>query len=336
MFHIRTFISLSLAVAATAVASANAQAPSLEAPAVPAYEPDYYDAEISLNVGTGTEVQIGDLRPGKLGTRDFSITAGLTLPAGEDWTVRYGILFQTRNFATEGRIPFASGMGLHALALELRATRALTDRTTLIIGVRPGSYGQEYNFSDDFSCPGLLSLGWHASDTFTLIGGVRYNQHGEYPLLPVFGVRWSPTSNFRAHLVFPRATVEYDWSENTTLYMVGSFDETVYQVDDARLKNFDEKRNQLADRLHDIFPDLELPPILTSDEFDYPTLVNTRARYRDIQMGLGIDWRLGESWHLELESGFSPERSLDFNNAGVRIDLRGTPTYYRLAFRGSF
>lgn len=326
----------SLAIAASFAARVCAQDPPPVEPNLAAADPDIYDATIGLGLTGGTEVQINEIRPGEIGTSEFEFSAGLTLPAGEYWSVRYGLTYETREFQTTGRIPFAQGKGLHVLALNLRATREVGDDAILIFGVMPGSYGQEYNFDEDFSCPGFLSLAYRPSDTLTLVAGVRYNERGENPWLPVAGVRWSPSPRFRVQLVFPRTTIEYDWSDRTRLFFTASFQETVYRVDDARLRNLDERRNELRDRLTTLFPDVDLPPILTSEEFDYPSLVNTEVRFRDVQAGFGLSWRLGESWRFEVEGGVSPERSLDFSNAGVRIDLLGEPYYFRVGFHGGF
>ncbi len=98
---------------------------------------------------------------------------------------------------------------LYSLTLNLIWRRKLSNRWGTLVGVLPGAYSDFENSVDDgFRLGGFVAVSWDVfPEQLTLFGGVVYLDRNDFGLLPAAGLIWTPTSDLRVDLMFPRPKI---------------------------------------------------------------------------------------------------------------------------------
>jgi hypothetical protein len=271
----------------------------LVAPAVNAAEPPQgfsadYDVSASYSFSTKGDLERGS-KVGEVEVKHAGIEAGMSFRLREGWRFRTGVFVNTSKLELTGAVPLPEQF--EATGFSLSATKffggeaANNWRTTLIL--RPGVFSDgSGSSSEGFSVPGVLTIGKSYSPTLSWDAGVRFDSTSKNEILPMFGVRWDFHPDWNLSVGFPRTEVAYKLAPRWTLKGGLRFQGGTYHVATA-----------LA-----------------------PGLGDTFLEYREIRVGGGFEWKLSDSFLLNLDGGVVADRRFDYFERG--FEVKGDSTAY--------
>jgi hypothetical protein len=160
----------------------------------------------------------------------------------------------------------------------------LSDRWTAILAISPGVYS---DFQDGGNDPfRLLGRGLLRYDVvperLQILGGVYYLDRDDVNILPVGGIVWNPTDDWRLDLVFPQPKIAYRFScremREDWIYLAGEFGGDSWAIQRA-----------------DGSPD--------------------RVTMRDLRLLLGWELKRGGGTGIRLEAGYVFGRTFEYASA---------------------
>lgn len=257
----------------------------LIAPAVNAAQPQQgfspdFDVSANYSFSSNGDLEHGT-KVGEVEVKHADIEAGMTFRLFEGWRFRTGVFANTSDLELTGAVPLPDqleGMGLSLSATKFFGGEASDGwRTTLI--VRPGVFSDgSGSSSDGFNVPGILTVGKRYSPTLAWDVGIRFDPTSKNEVLPMFGVRWDFHPDWMLSVGFPRTEVTYKLASNWTLKGGLRFQGGTYHVETA-----------LA-----------------------PGLGDTYLEYREIRVGAGFEWRINDSFSVNLDGGLVADRRFDY------------------------
>jgi hypothetical protein len=189
--------------------------------------------------------------------------------------------------APGGGIHFWSGPGVldlpprvYDLYLDLSWRFLSRERWGIAGGITPGFYG-DFGRIDarTFQFTGWLLGDWSPTEHWTLLGGVAYVRQLRSNLLPIGGVVWRPSDDWRLEAVVPNPRVARRlWSDQSSeawMYVRGAFGGGAWAVDDG--------------------PE------------------NVLVQYSDLRLALGAEWYGPAGGATSLEMGYVFSRELAVN-----------------------
>jgi hypothetical protein len=104
---------------------------------------------------------------------------------------------------------------LYSVELEVRYMKQVTSRLGMDLAVAPSYFGDSHvDISDAFRVTGRALFGWDWTPTLKLVAGGLYLGREDYPAIPVGGVVWKPSPDWRFELVVPRPRIYRRFSVN--------------------------------------------------------------------------------------------------------------------------
>jgi hypothetical protein len=263
----------------------------------------YMDAEAAYGFEADYE------RGGSGSVWDASVSAGVIIPwadaplPGRDlgtWQWRLGVNYHRFEFDQDTTLPLPDRLqGVSAvLALELR----VNDNLAALLDIRPGVYFEDDFSGSAFDVPIRLGFGYRVSDTFSLVGMLRYRGFSENPVIGGIGFVWNITDRLTLSAIYPEPRLTYTASEELSFFAGMEFAGGVYRV------NTDSTRGRASGALVD---------------------------YSDRRASIGATWRRG-NWRLEAAGGVSLEREFDYHKEGDRYETDGAAPYMKLSARWEF
>ena len=171
--------------------------------------------------------------------------------------------------------------------------RSINERLGTMVIVTPGMRTDFQNTDGAFRIFGLGLLTWQAvPETLSLSGGVVHTGREDFPLLPAFGLLWTPTPDWRFDIQFPSPRISHriqkdGQNSETWAYLSGVFGGNSWAV-------------------------------------ERPDGARDEMTLRDYRLITGVEHVLAGNRSLFGEAGLVFGRSLEFTNSSETIDLDGT------------
>jgi hypothetical protein len=122
--------------------------------------------------------------------------------------------------------------------LDVRWMRQISQSVGIDLGVTPGWYSDyEQSSSDAFRLGARAAAAITCSPTVTIVAGVAYLDRDDVSAVPIGGLIWTPTEEWRLELMAPRPKIArrigYDCHTTHWLYLAGEFGGGAWAVERA-------------------------------------------------------------------------------------------------------
>lgn len=222
------------------------------------------------------------------------------IPLSGPWHLQLGVDYERFDFG---------GSALRTLPSTLQATTIPLGIAYLVEGhvgflaeIRPGFY-----FSQSVS-RGAINVPFHIGGGIPLIDGKLYGTWGvatsflrRYPVIPVVGVVWLISDEWRLLAYLPEPKLVYDATSSLQLWAGGEIIANSFKVGRMSRSN----------------------------------LSNTVVDYEEYRVGAGLDYKVAKDWTLTAAAGCAVYRSFDFWRAKESYTGDAAP-YVRVQLTGEF
>jgi len=165
----------------------------------------------------------------------------------------------------------------YGLSVALEAEYRFNPQFSVRAMLTPGLYTDFNNVSGHaFRLPAQLVGAYALDPRLVLVGGVMYTAQPSWSVLPVVGVVWTPSDEWRLELTFPRLRAIRRFDDGLNVYGVFGLQGETYAV---------RQRGQ-----------------------------NDLMQYRDVRLGIGAEWNTPIHLHLFFEAGVALWRRLELEN----------------------
>lgn len=172
--------------------------------------------------------------------------------------------------------------------------------------IRPGFYTVRTFDGDSFDVPITVGRLWILQpEKLYLLTGVNYAfLRGQYPLLPLVGLIWYPSDQWKVFAILPEPRITYLPNKNLNIWLGGQLTGGSYRTEASATI---------------------LPRRLSNAQVDY-------SEYR---AGMGIDVKFNNTVTLTVAGGYAIQRKFDFDRAGFEYKTDPAP-YVRAGLKAEF
>lgn len=244
---------------------------------------------------------------GSLSVEQYGFSVSSRLPVSKQTLLVYGLAFDTHDFKFTGLLPIPQD--LTELSLNLGVQTRFSEKWSGAAYLRPGFYGDlDSGLDTDAINVPFLALATYAQsrDLFWMFG-LNVNGFSDNVALPVVGVRWKFAPEWTFNLGFPRSGVTWKLNERLDVSAGASFSGGSFRL----TQNLGVPATGIA------------------------RLANTYVDFREVRVGLGLDYKLNDRASLSLDVGAVTDRKLDYFDKNYRLDGDGG-TFFSLALKGGF
>jgi len=287
-----------LAVAASAVAQPSAT-----------MRPDLL-ASVEFNTAYSSREDIarGPQTLGSLAVKSYGVSVSGRHAWDESTLLVYGVAVQQFDLDQEGISTLPLPAHLAEFSLNLGAQRRIDARWSAALYLRPGFYGDfEEQLGRSFNVPALLLANYVPSRALAWSFGVNANPFSDHPVLPIAGVRWQFAPAWTFSVGFPRSGFTWQATEQLALRAGAGFAGGSFRV----------SRN------------------VGSPAVGRARIANTYLDFREVRVGLGLDYALGGRVTLSADVGAVTDRKFDYFDQDYRLD-GDAGTFVALALKGAF
>ncbi|MBL9135756.1 MAG: hypothetical protein JNK85_07805 [Verrucomicrobiales bacterium] len=227
------------------------------------------------------------------------------LPAGASWRWLVGADYRllTMDVPQAAALPST----LQSAALVVGFHGRWSDRWQVRLEVLPGLYGDPTAMDlDHVNAPLILEVAYTVSERLTLGAQVLVDARRESPVVGSLGVTWRWSERWGLALWLPRPQIEFSPDERWTVFLGASLNGGTFGV-----------ANDFGARHGD------------------PRLDGAAVDYREIRVGGGARFRVGERYLAEASVGWTVDRRYHFHEAGVLLNGDGAP-YVQVGFGRTF
>jgi hypothetical protein len=258
-----------------------------------------------------TYVGGGDVERGNKSVRDFDendlILHLVFTPRIKPGVLRLGAEWERFSFGFPDDAPLPTI--LQSVSLVMGLDMQFSDSIIVRAEGQPGVYNTEFDNLgyDNFNLPFLIGGTYIFSPNLQLVLGVSVDIERKYPVIPAAGFRWKIASQWLLDAVLPTPRLEYEMSNDLSLYVGANVKQTSYRVADD-----------------------------FGDAHGIPRLNHSILTYSEVRTGAGIDWKISPIITATGEVGYQPYRNFDFYRADVRYHQDGGAPYGMISLRGAF
>ncbi len=228
----------------------------------------------------------------------FSITG--------QWYFHLGLAYNRFDFGnTTAPVPVHLQSGAAVIGVEYMKGAD----TGAFLQFRPGFYTEEHLGLASFDCPILIGRFWvlQPDKLYLLTGAYASFLRGGFPVLPLVGVVWKPSDNFRVMGVLPDPRVIYTVNRQLEVHLGGELAGGSFRTDH-----------------HDNY----VGPHIAK-------LSGTQVDYADYRAGGGFTYNLCNAVSIDGSAGYSIQRSFNYHRAGEYYRTDPAP-YLQVALKASF
>ncbi|MBI5802288.1 MAG: hypothetical protein HZA92_16380 [Verrucomicrobia bacterium] len=253
----------------------------------------------------GSRLSLGSTRLGNIESAHTHLVAGVAVRASDDFTFRVAAEYRRNDFEVGPGVPIPNVLG--NVGLQLTGNWALRNNLSLWLNARPGIYSdfRDLGFSD-LNVPFNVVLAWQRDEDLMWLLGVYVDLRAEFPVFGGPGVRWRFADYWTLNLVMPRPRLEFQATDDLLLYGGAEWRQVSYRV--AR--------------------DL-------GTKAGNPSLNNQMLDYRELRLGVGLNYSFNRHFNLGLEGGYAPERRFHYYSAKTQLTDNGSG-YVAATLNGRF
>ncbi|MEN9575014.1 MAG: hypothetical protein RL514_2869 [Verrucomicrobiota bacterium] len=254
---------------------------------------------------SGSRLSAGAARLGRIESVHTHLVAGVAVRGTDDFTYRIAAEYRRNDFEVGPGVPIPNVLG--NAGLQLTGNWALRNNLSLWINARPGIYSdfRDLSFSD-VNVPFNVVLAWQADEDLMWLLGAYVDLRSDYPVLAGPGVRWRFADYWTLNLIMPRPRLEFQASEALLLYTGAEWRQVAYRVG----KDFGTKVGN-------------------------PRLNDSMLDYRELRLGVGLNYNFNRHFNLGLEGGYSLERRFHYRSADLQLTDNGAG-YVAATLNGKF
>lgn len=263
--------------------------------------------DLTYSKSSNEDIARGPAVLGQLSVEQFGFSASGRHPWSEQTMLAYGVAFETYDFKSSYGLPLPTD--LTEISLNLGVQQRINAQWGAAVYLRPGFYGDLDAGLDSksFNAPLLAMATFAQSKDLMWSFGLNVNGFSDNPVLPIVGVRWKFAPDWTFNLGFPRSGVTWKFSERLELSAGASFSGGSFRLS----KN------------------LGVPAT------GVPRLANTFVDFREVRVGLGLDYAFSERSKLSLDVGAVTDRKIDYFDKNYRLD-GDAGTFVSVSFKGGF
>ena len=219
--------------------------------------------------------------------------------------LNYGVAWSVYDFSRP--VTMAAPDRLQKITVALGATHRLNPRWLLIANIEPGLYGDlQGGARDAFNAPVLGLATYLQSRELAWSFGLRADPFSDNPVIPIVGVNWKFAPQWEFTLGFPRAGFGYTVSPALKLGLGATVQGGSFH---------------LADDPRPAGPGLRLD--------------DTYLDYREIRVGLNVNYQFNEALSLAVEAGTITDQKLDYYERGYTLN-GDAAAYFTVGLTGRF
>jgi hypothetical protein len=244
---------------------------------------------------------------GSLSVEQYGFSVASRQPISQQTVLVYGVAFDTHDFKFGGLLPIPQD--LTELSLNLGAQTRFNENWGGAIYLRPGFYGDLDSGldTDAINVPVLALATYAPSRELVWMFGLNVNGFSDNVVLPVLGVRWMFAPEWTFNVGFPRSGISWKFNDRLELSAGASFSGGSFR----------------------------LTQNLGSPATGIARLANTYVDFREVRVGLGLDYKLTDRSSLSLDVGTVTDRKLDYFDKNYRLD-GDAGTFFSLSLKGGF
>jgi hypothetical protein len=252
-------------------------------------------------------LELGATPGGEIGVHAAMLDWGSSLPLNPSTRLNYGLGWSLFDFDRSG--PMAVPDKLQKISLTLGASHRLNAQWLLLASVQPGLYGDlESGSRDAFNATGLFLANYARSRELVWSFGLRADPFADTAVIPIVGVNWRFAPDWEFTVGFPRVGFGYEASPALKLGFGLSAQGGSFHVGrDPR-------------------------PVSIAVG---PRLDDTRLDYREIRVGLSVDYKFSDVLSLAFEAGAITDQKFDYYEHGYTLD-GGSTAFFTLGLTGRF
>lgn len=261
---------------------------------------------------------------------------------------RLGLSYQRYDFGFSKAAPIPDA--LQAENLVLGMDFSLFTSWLVRVEADPGFYNDARSDRfKNFNVPFTLGGSYIASEDVQWVVGLGIDFNRQFPVIPAIGIRWQLNDNWVIDAVLPTPRIEFDWSQNLTLFLGADVDDGTYRLS-SNFPRFTRTVTTAGPTVTSTrivgyrlgFP--RVTPVYTFDKthtestetFRGPPLNNAVVEYDEVRIGAGFTWKATKALSFELEAGYLPYREFDFHRADVHYSNNDGAAYGRMSVNAQF
>lgn len=265
-------------------------------------------AEFNTAYSSREDIARGPQTLGSLAVRTYGVSVAGRHAWDERTQLLYGVAVQQFDLDQDDASNLPLPAQLAEFSLNLGVQRRIDAQWGAAVYLRPGFYGDfEEKLGQSFNVPALLLATYAQSRTLIWSFGVNANAFSDNPVLPIAGVRWQFAPAWTFSVGFPRSGFAYQATENLAVRASAGFAGGSFRV----------SRN------------------VGSPAVGLARIANTYVDFREVRVGLGLDYSLGDRVTLSADVGAVTDRKFDYFDKNYRLD-GDAGTFVSLALKGSF
>jgi hypothetical protein len=248
----------------------------------------------------------GSTTLGELAVRHYGLSVSARSRLGEKTQLSYGLAYATHDLDRTGALPLPEQ--LTELSVNLGLQHQWSPQWTLSIFARPGFYSdfEDIN-SDSLNMPLLAMASYAQSRELIWSFGFNANPFSDNPVIPIIGVRWQFAPEWLFNVGFPQSGFTWRATEQLSLRAGVRFQGGSFRI---------------------------------TENLGVPTpgirrLANTYVDFREVRVGLGLDYELGKRFSLSADVGAVTDRKFDYFDRDYRLD-GDSGLYVALGLKASF
>lgn len=265
-------------------------------------------AEFNSSYSSREDIARGPQTLGSLAVKSYGVSVSGRHAWDESTMFVYGLAVQQFDLGQNGVSALPLPASLAEVSLNLGAQRRIDAQWSAAVYLRPGFYGDfEEQLGKSLNVPVLLLANYAQSRALSWSFGVNANLFSDHPVLPIAGVRWQFAPAWTFNVGFPHSGFTWQATENLAVRASAGFTGGSFRV----------SRN------------------VGSPSAGLARIANTYVDFREVRVGLGLDYSLGERVTLSADAGAVTDRKFDYFDKNYRLD-GDAGTFVSLALKGSF
>ena len=265
-----------------------------------------WEAELNASWVGGATTDLGSGRRGRVTAQSALARAVLSRPIFNGPLLRFGGELHRFSFGLPDAAPLPNTLqsATAIIGVDLEISGVLVR-----IEAKPGLYTTDLEDLEggDFNVPVIIGGLYIVNKDLQLALGVSVDVNREYPVLPGGGIRWKFADRWLLNAILPRPRLEFEATDNLTLYAGGEVRAMTFRVDD------DFGRANGDSRLNGACLD-----------------------YTELRAGGGFRWQMGAAFTLEAEAGWLAYREFNYHRPGFDVTTESGAPYGQLILSAKF
>jgi hypothetical protein len=223
-----------------------------------------------------------------------------------NWYFHFGAYYERFDFGnTRAPVPVHLQAGAAVIGIDYMHG----DQLGAFIQLKPGFYTEEHLGSASFDCPITIGRFWvlQPDRLYFLTGVTASFLSGGFPVIPLVGLVWVPSEQWRLMAVPPEPRLIYSVNKSLDLWLGGEFAGGSFRTD----HHDDLRGTRLA------------------------KLSGAQVDFADYRAGLGLTYSPTDKIDVDLSGGYSIQRHFAFHRAGENYRTDPSP-YVELEIKAKF